>query len=73
LDPGANLGNILKIDALNSKIVLLLLLLGDKNTLGSIDALVHLEAKKVLDFSSLHRIKVTLPFSMTLTTIGKWE
>lgn len=73
LNPGANLGYVLKVDALNGKIVLLLLLLGDEDTFGSIDALVHLEAKEVLDFNSLHRIKGTLPFSMTLTTIGKWE
>ena len=71
LDPRADLGNVLEVDALDGEIVLLLLLLGDQHSLGSIDALVHLETQEVLDFDSLHKIRVTLPFSMTFTTIGK--
>lgn len=71
LDPRADLGNVLEVDALDGEIVLLLLLLGDQHSLGSIDALVHLETQEVLDFHSLNRIRVTLPFSMTFTTIGK--
>ncbi len=44
LDSGAHLGHILQIDALNCKVVLLLLLLGDEDSLGGVDAFVHLEA-----------------------------
>ncbi len=71
LDSGADLRDILKVDSLDGQIVLLLLLLGDEDSLGSVDAFVHLEAQEVLDFDSLGRGKVTLPFSMTLTTMGK--
>ena len=71
LDSSADLGNILKIDSLNGEVILFLLFLGDQYSFGGIDALVHLEAQEVLDFDSLHKIEITLPFSMTLTTMGK--
>ena len=71
LDSGADLGDVFEVDSLDSEIVLLLLLLGDKDSLRGIDSFVHLEAQEVLDFNSLRKQRITLPFSITFTTIGK--
>jgi hypothetical protein len=73
LDSGADLRDVFQIDALDGKVVLFLFFFADDDSLGCVDALVHLEAQEVLDFDSLNKVRVTLPFSMTLTTMGKWE
>lgn len=73
LDSSANLGDIFQVDSLNSQVVLLLFLLADNDSLRGIDPLVHFEAQKVFYFYSLNKKGSTLPFSMTLTTMGKWE
>ena len=49
----ADLGNFLQIDALEGDIVLLILLLGNEDAFGGIDALVDLEPQEVLDFEGL--------------------
>ena len=72
LDSGADLGNVFKVDALDCKVVLFFFLLGDQDTLGSINSLVCFESKEVLYFDGLYRELSTLPFSITLTTMGKW-
>lgn len=71
-DAGADLGDLLEVDALDGDVVLFLLLLGDEDSLGGVNALVDLESQEVLDFESLSGKMGTLPPSMTLTTIGKW-
>ena len=73
LNSSADLRDVLEVDALDSEVVLLLFLLGDGDTFRSIDSLVHFESQEVFNFDSLYKESVTLPFSMTFTTIGKWE
>ena len=73
VDTSADLGDLLEIDALEGDVVLLFFLLGDDDSFRGVDALVDLEAQEVLDFESLGYEGCTLPPSMTLTTIGKWE
>jgi hypothetical protein len=58
---------------LHDNLVLLALLLADEYSFGSIDSLVHLEAKEVLDLCGLDKRGLTLPLSITLTTMQKWE
>ena len=72
MDSGADLRDVLEVDALDGEVVLLFLLLGDQDAFGGIDSFVGFEAKEVLDLDGLTKIKGTLPFSMTLTTMGKW-
>ena len=71
LNTGADLGDVFEVDSLNSEVVLFFFFLGDSDTFGSVDSLVHLEAQEVLDFNSLNKDRSTLPFSMMLTTMGK--
>jgi hypothetical protein len=73
LDSGADLGDVFKVDSLDGQVVLLLFLLADEDALGSINSLVQLEAQEVLDLDGLNDERCTLPFSMTLTAMGKWE
>ena len=73
VDTGADLGNLFEIDALEGDVVLFILLLGDEDSFGGVNALVDLETQEVLDFKGLGYGGCTLPPSMTLTTIGKWE
>jgi len=73
MDSGADLGDIFKVDSLNSEHVLFFFLLAESNALGTIDTLVHLETEEVLDLDGLNSKGITVPLSMTLTTIGKWE
>ena len=53
LDSGTSLGNLFKVNTLEGEVVLFFFLLGDEDSLGSVDSLVHLEAQEVLDFDSL--------------------
>ena len=71
LNSSADLRNVLKVNSLDGKVVLFFFLFGDGNTFGSIDCLVHLEAQEVFDFDGLCKASITLPFSITFTTIGK--
>lgn len=53
LNSGADLGDVFKVNAFNSEVVLVILLSLDEDSLRSIDALVHFETQEVLDFDSL--------------------
>lgn len=57
MDSGTTLGNFLKVDSLESQIVLLLFLSCNDDTFGSINTLVNFEAQKVLDLESFASIK----------------
>ena len=57
VDAGAHLGHFLEVNALQSEVVLLLLLSGDEDSFGSVDALVDLEPQEVLDFESLASVE----------------
>jgi hypothetical protein len=57
---------------LDGDVVLFLFPLGDEDSFRGVDSFVHFEAEEVLDFYSLSEMRVTLPLSMTLTTMGKW-
>ena len=73
LDACADLRNVVQIDTLNSEVVLVVLFLFDDHSLRAVNTLVHFETQEVLDFYGLNEKKCTLPLSMTLTTMGKWE
>lgn len=71
LNSGADLGDIFEVDSFDGEVVLVVFFSFDDNSFGSINALVHFEAQEVLNFDSLLKKRFTLPFSRTLTMIGK--
>ena len=74
LDSGTALGNLFEVNAMKSEVILLFFFLGDDDSFWSVDSFVDFESQEVFDFDGLSLLQiVTLPPSITLTTMGKWE
>ena len=73
MNSGADLADVLEVDALHSEDILFLLFLAHGDSCGGLDYLVDLEAKEVFDLDCLRDEGDTLPLSMSLATMGKWE